>query len=75
LEYELLEHYYLWRSLKQLGREQEATAIQETMQKFAPGLRVLQTQLGQQPATPHLPFLQADLADLADNLHHQAGPK
>ncbi len=65
LEYELLEYFYLWRCLKECGREDQAAEVQDKMQKFSEGLPLLQTQLAQQPDTPHLPFQQADLAELA----------
>lgn len=65
LQYELLEHFYLWRCLQELGREQQAADVQAKMLKFREGLPLLQNQLAQQPDTPHLPFQQADLAALA----------
>ncbi len=65
LEYELWQHYYLWRCLKELGREGQAAEVHAKMQKFAEGLPLLQEQLAQQPETPHLPLVRADLSDLA----------
>jgi hypothetical protein len=38
------------------------------MQKFAAGLPLLQEQLAQQPQTPHLPLMRADLDDLAQQV-------
>lgn len=68
LEYELWEHYYLWHCLKQCDRPTEMAQAHEKMVKFAAGLPRLQAQLAKQPPTPHLPFMQADLVDLAKQL-------
>ncbi len=68
LEYELWMHYYLWRCLKELGRETQAAEVHAQMQKFVEGLPYLQAQLEQQPETPHLPLVRADLDDLAQEL-------
>ena len=37
----------------------------EKMQPFAEGVPLIQEQLADQPAYPHLPYLQADAADLS----------
>lgn len=68
LEYELWQHYYLWRCLNELGREPQAADIQAKMQKFAEGLPLLQEQWAQQPETPHLPLIRADLDDLTQQV-------
>lgn len=68
LEYELLAHYYLWRCLAQLGQNTLASDVHTRMQKFAAGLPLLQERLTHQADTPHLSFLRADLADLAQHL-------
>lgn len=68
LEYELWQHYYLWRCLQALGREEQAAEVHAKMQKFAEGLPLLQEQLVQQPETPHLSLIRADLADLAQQV-------
>lgn len=68
LEYELWQHFYLWRCLQALGREEQAAEVHTKMQKFAEGLPYLQEQLAQQPETPHLPLIRADLADLAQQI-------
>ena len=65
LEYELQAHYYLWRCLKSLDEAEQAQTVHEKMQAFAPGLALIQEQLANQPDYPHLPFLQADAADLS----------
>ncbi|MFZ1396498.1 MAG: tetratricopeptide repeat protein [Candidatus Promineifilaceae bacterium] len=64
LEYELQAHYYLWRCLKALKEAKQAQTVHEKMQAFVDGVPLLETQLGNQPDYPHLPHLQADLADL-----------
>ncbi|NJN53318.1 MAG: tetratricopeptide repeat protein [Anaerolineae bacterium] len=68
LEYELWAHYYLWRCLQELGQEAQAADVHLKMQKFAEGLPRLQAQLVNQPETPHLPFVRADLADLGQQI-------
>ncbi|MCL4267352.1 MAG: tetratricopeptide repeat protein [Anaerolineae bacterium] len=68
LEYELWMHYYLWRCLQSLGREEQAAEVHTKMRKFAEGLPLLQEQLAQQPETPHLPLVRADLDGLAREL-------
>ncbi|MCP4361433.1 MAG: tetratricopeptide repeat protein [Chloroflexi bacterium] len=65
LEYELLQHYYMWRCLQQLNREELAAEVLTKMQKFTPGLTILQTEIEHQPQTAHLPLMQADLDQLA----------
>ncbi|WP_420631943.1 tetratricopeptide repeat protein [Candidatus Leptofilum sp.] len=65
LEYELQAHYYLWRSLMELGEDEQAKTVQEKMQAFAEGVPLVQEQLSNQPDYPHLPYLQADAADLS----------
>lgn len=65
LEYELQAHYYLWRCLAQLGETEQASTVHEKMQAFAEGVPLIQEQLADQPDYPHLPYLQADAADLA----------
>lgn len=70
LEYELWQHYYLWRCLQALGREEQSAEVHTKMQKFAEGLPYLQEQLAQQPETPHLPLIRADLADLAQQIEN-----
>lgn len=67
LEYELLQHYYLWRCLDQLDRP-EAAAVHEKMQNFSPGLPPLQAQAANLPPTPHTDLYLADLEDLARQL-------
>ncbi|MAU01913.1 MAG: hypothetical protein CL608_32650 [Anaerolineaceae bacterium] len=66
LEYELQAHYYLWRCLIALEEQEQAQTVQEKMQAFAPGVPLIQEQLANQPDYPHLPYLQADAADLAE---------
>jgi len=70
LEYELLAHYYLWRCLKELERDEEAVEVLEKLQKFSEGLPHLQEQIVQQPDTRHLPYQRSDLADLATAIAH-----
>jgi tetratricopeptide (TPR) repeat protein len=65
LEYELQAHYYLWRCLMALEETEQAQTVHEKMQAFAPGVPLIQEQLANQPDYPHLPHLQADVADLA----------
>lgn len=65
LEYELQAHYYLWRCLVTLGETEQAQTVQEKMQAFAEGVPHITEQLADQPDYPHLPYLQADAADLA----------
>jgi Tfp pilus assembly protein PilF len=66
LEYELQAHYYLWRCLLALEEDDQAQTVHEKMQAFAPGVSLIQEQLANQPDYPHLPFLQADANDLAE---------
>lgn len=66
LAYELQAHYYLWRSLIALGETEQAQTVHEKMQPFAPGVPLIQEQLVNQPDYPHLPYLQADAANLSD---------
>jgi hypothetical protein len=65
LEYELQAHYYLWRCLIALQETEQAQTVHEKMQAFAPGVPLIQEQIANQPDYPHLPTLQADAADLA----------
>ncbi len=65
LEYELQAHYYLWRCLIALQETEQAQTVHEKMQPFAPGVPLIQEQLADQPDYPHLPYLQADAADLS----------
>ncbi len=65
LEYELQAHYYLWRCLVSLEEVEQAQTVREKMQNFAPGVPLIQEQLTNQPDYPHLPALQADANDLA----------
>ncbi|MEZ4590517.1 MAG: tetratricopeptide repeat protein [Chloroflexota bacterium] len=64
LEYELQAHYYLWRCLKALKEAEQAKTVHEKMQAFVDGVPLVEAQLANQPDYPHLPHLQADLADL-----------
>lgn len=64
LEYELQAHYYLWRSLQALNDPEQAATVHEKMQAFVDGVPLIEAQLTDQPDYPHLPYLQADLADL-----------
>lgn len=65
LEYELQAHYHLWRCLVELEETEQAKTVHEKMQAFAEGVPLLQKQLADQPDYPHLPYLQADAADLS----------
>lgn len=69
LEYELQAHYYLWRCLIALQETEQAQIVREKMQAFAPGMPLIQEQLTNQPDYPHLPYLQADAADLSQQLN------
>ena len=69
LEYELQAHYYLWRCLKALNEPEQARTVQEKMQAFAEGVPLIQEQLANQPEYPHLPYLQADAADLSQQIN------
>lgn len=65
LEYELQAHYYLWRCLLALNQSEQAQTVLEKMQSFAEGVPLIHEQLTDQPDYPHLPYLQADAADLS----------
>ncbi|WP_420643046.1 tetratricopeptide repeat protein [Candidatus Leptofilum sp.] len=65
LEYELQAHYYLWHSLMQLGEDEQAKTVHEKMQAFADSVPLVQEQVANQPAYPHLPYLQNDAASLS----------
>lgn len=65
LAYELQAHYYLWRCLKALDETEQAKTVYEKMLAFAAGVSLIQEQLANQPNYPHLPYLQADAADLS----------
>lgn len=65
LEYELQAHYYLWRCLQELREAEQAQTVHEKLQAFAPGVKLIHEQLADQPDYPHLPYLQADAADLS----------
>jgi hypothetical protein len=69
LEYELQAHYYLWRCLIALEETEQAQTVHEKMQAFAPGVPLIQEQLTNQPDYPHLPYLQADVANLAQQIN------
>lgn len=68
LVYELLTYYYLWRSLQESGQIEAAAEALDKMQEFSAGLPILQAQIEDQPETAHLPFIQADLQELARQL-------
>ncbi len=72
LTYELQAHYYLWRSLKAMGEGKQANTVYEQMQSFAAGVASIQEQLKNQPDYPHLPYLQADAADLSQQFQASA---
>ncbi len=64
LEFELMAHYYLWRSLQQLELADEAATVHEKMQKFVDGVPLVQQETEQLPSYAHKPLLAADVADL-----------
>jgi tetratricopeptide (TPR) repeat protein len=68
--YDLQVYYYLARSLEGLGETALAQQAYDGMARFADGLPTLQRQLADQPDYPHLPYLQADLADLRRKLEN-----
>lgn len=68
VEYDLLAHYYLGRSLQALGHEEQAQEAYDNMETAVDGLQNLKAQLRDQPSTPHLALMRTDLADLESRL-------
>ncbi|MCZ7672589.1 MAG: tetratricopeptide repeat protein [Chloroflexi bacterium] len=67
-EYDLQAYYYLARSLSVTGDNKLAAQAETQMAKFADGLYPLKRQLENQPDYPHLPLMQADIADMEKRL-------
>ncbi len=65
LEFELMAHYYLWRSLLHLEMTDEAATVHEKMQKFVDGVPLVRQETEQLPNYAHKPLLAADVADMA----------
>jgi tetratricopeptide (TPR) repeat protein len=68
VEYDLLAHYYLGRSLEALAETEQAQQVYQEMRNFKEGLPTLKDQLQEQPDYAHLRLMRADLADLERRL-------
>ena len=64
VEYELQAHYYLWRSLQELGEKEQAATVHEKFTKYEEGLDPLREQINAQQGYPHAEQLRADLAEI-----------
>ena len=67
-EYDLLAYYFLARSLEATNDDDLAQQAYEQMAKFSDGLYHLKRQLENQPDYPHLPLMQADMAEIEKRL-------
>ena len=67
-EYDLQAYYYLARSLEATEDDDLAQQAYTEMGKFENGRYPLKRQLENQPYYPHLPLMQADLADIEQRL-------
>lgn len=68
MAYDLLTHYYLWRSSLEIGEPELAQTAHDTMQNFADGLDDLKTQLDTSSKVSHMQLLQDDVKDLEQQL-------
>ncbi len=64
MAYDLLTHYYLWRSLLEIGETELAQTTHDTMQNFADGLQELEIQLDASSKTIHTQSLRKDIDNL-----------
>lgn len=69
---ELLAHYYLGRSLQELGDEEAANAAYEEMQKHAEALEALQEDVQNVPDYPERALLQQDISAISSRLRGMA---
>ncbi|HSM56162.1 MAG TPA: tetratricopeptide repeat protein [Candidatus Sulfomarinibacteraceae bacterium] len=69
---ELLAHYYLARSLQQLGHEEAAHAAYQEMQKHAEALEALQKDVQNVPDYPERALLQQDITAINSHLSRMA---
>ena len=68
MTYDLLTHYYLWRSLLEIGQTELAQTTHETMQNFADALEELKISLDTSPELMHTPMFRDELEDLSRQL-------
>ena len=68
IAYDLLTHYYLWRSLLEIGEPELAQTAHDTMQNFADGLKDIEMQLDDSSKTMHTQSLRKEIDDLKQHL-------
>ncbi len=68
MAYDLLTHYYLWRSLLEIGEPELAQTTYDTMQNFADGLQELEMQPDDASKSIHAQALRNDIDNLKQQL-------
>ena len=69
MAYDLLTHYFMWRSLREIGQTEMAQATHETMQNFADALEEVKTLLDTSSELMHTPLFRAELEELSRQLN------
>ncbi len=64
IEYDLLSHFYLYKSLMKIKQNKTAETAVETMQKFAEGVPFVEEMVEQNPENPHIKLLGKDLKEI-----------
>ena len=64
IEYDLLAHYYLYKTLLKLKQTQTAETAVTTMQKFAEGVPFVEEMVSHNPENPHIKQLGIDLEEI-----------
>lgn len=64
IEYDLLAHFYLYKTLLKLGQKTTAETAVSTMQKFAEGVPFVEEIVSHNPENPHIKQLGIDLEEI-----------